>query len=118
MGLPTPYLYLFDHYATGVFQTDAQAFRLTDAGRAVAAGSTSLAFYDDTLALLYPDVLDALLAVLGAAGEHGIILEDAVHRVAVQSGQDGDTIRFHAALLLKRGAIAPCRPSAAKRETA
>lgn len=108
VGLPTPYLYLFDHYATGVIKAETQAFRLTDAGRAVADGSRSLALYDDTLALLHPDVLDGLLAALGAAGRHGAVLNDVVRNVAKHTGHDGDAIRFHAALLLKRGAIAPC----------
>lgn len=112
VGLPTPYLYLFDHYATGVFQAEAQAFRLTDLGRAVAGGDKSVAFYDDTLALLHPDVLDALLAELYTANGDCLILHDLLRRVARNTGQDGDTIRFHAALLLKRGAIVPCRAPA------
>jgi hypothetical protein len=118
LGLPTPYLYLFGHYGTGVFRADAQAFRITERGRAVAVGEESLAFYDDTLALLHPEIFDALLAVLGAADRDGAVLDEMVRHVADRTGRDGDTIRFHVALLLKRGAILPCPSPATTDETA
>jgi hypothetical protein len=109
LGLPTPYLTLFDHYASGVFRAEAHAFRLSTLGRAVANGQSGLAFYDDTLALLHQDVLDSLFADLGAAPQEGRVLSALVSRAAAATGKDEDTIRFHVALLLKRGALIPCR---------
>lgn len=110
IGLPMPYMHLFDHYATGVLQPSRHAVRLTEQGLAVAAGDTEVEFYDETLPLLREPLMQYLLETLWHNKENYVLMANLVDAAAAQTEADGDAAnddvtRFHIGLLLKRGLL-------------
>jgi glycosyltransferase involved in cell wall biosynthesis len=104
IGAPVPYLHLFEHYATGVFDLQRYGVTLCAQGRRVAAGEAEVKFYDETLALIRDEVLRAILATLSDT-QHYVQLEGLIRTIAEVTSADLDVVRFHVALLLKRGLL-------------
>lgn len=105
IGLPAPYLRLFDHYATGVIDPERQCVRLTDTGRAVLEGRQALRFYDETLCLLRQEVVDAALDALRRAEPAWALMRALVEAISSATGCAQEDVRYHLGLLLKRAVI-------------
>lgn len=105
LALPTPHNRLFHHYASHVVAPEHALVTLTERGRAILAGTEELRFYDETLPLLYPDVMSALFDGFHNAGDAALRLSELSGAVARATGRRNDDVLYHAALLWKRGVI-------------
>jgi hypothetical protein len=101
-GMAMPYLKGFRHYATQPLR-DEDRIALTSVGERVLSREEALTFYDETLPVLEPKAIQALLEVFGRFRERemGQAMEEA-QRV---SGAPMTRVRFGLALLLKRGVL-------------
>lgn len=106
LGLPTPYLDLHAHYATGVLRPDTARVRLTASGRAAFTGKTTLRFYDETVPLLRQEAVDAVARLLLDAADHGILLRTLASEVERCTRVASSDVLFHLALMLKQGLLA------------
>ncbi|MBI1755597.1 MAG: glycosyltransferase family 4 protein [Fimbriimonas ginsengisoli] len=107
LGLPTPYISIFGAYATHVLNGEVRV-RPTKHGNQVLRKQASLTFYDECLPLLRPDIFGALLERLGALNpitEPDMSFGSLVSGASFASNAAEDDVRFHAALLLKRGVM-------------
>lgn len=102
IGLPTPYLQLFNHYATGVLDPLQDSIRLNPTGRAVMNNRQPLQFYDELLPLLHQDIINSLFETLSKAGSRWLIISEITRTVSLATGKSEDDIRYHLGLLLKR----------------
>jgi hypothetical protein len=107
LGLPTPYRRMFHHYAANVADPDRHAFRLSRTGREVLENRRRLAFHNETLALLRPEVVGAVLKTLGSGEETRLTLRGLTETVGRQTGARLDDVTYHVAALLKRGLLEP-----------
>jgi glycosyltransferase involved in cell wall biosynthesis len=101
-GMAMPYLKGFRHYATAPL-TDDYRVALTPVGRRVLDREETLTFYDETLPMLEPKAIQALLEVFGRFGTYEV--GAAVESVQRASGAPESRVRFGLALLLKRGVL-------------
>jgi len=101
-GQAMPYSRLFGHYASHVL-TDDDELGLTAIGAQVLAKDEALAFYDETLPMLVPDSVVALLEAFagGVPRRIGAVVAEAASR----SRAPRDRVRFALNLLLKRGVL-------------
>lgn len=104
IGAPVPYLQLFGHYATGIMDPQRYGVALSAQGRAVAAGEVEVKFYDETLALIREPVLRGILATMSDT-LHYVQMEGLIGTIAELTSTDHDLVRFHMALLIKRGLL-------------
>ncbi|MGV3616640.1 MAG: glycosyltransferase family 4 protein [Fimbriimonas sp.] len=101
-GFAQPYFEMFRHYATQGVQDD-WAVGLTAMGRKIRRGEEALAFYDETLPVLEPSAVQALVERFSGSNE---LLVGAVVAAAVRAtGAPESRVRFALALLLKRGVL-------------
>ena len=105
LGLPTPLLRLFGHYATRIVDTARQTVRLTELGRAAATRREQLLIYADIAPMLRPGLVEAVLTGLMRVGARGVTIDDLCRAVADHCGVAEDDVRFVVALLLKRDMI-------------
>jgi hypothetical protein len=104
IGAPVPYLELFGHYASSVLDPDRHGVQLSAYGCEVAAGTAQVKFYDETVPLLREAVVEAVLATL-SQNTHYVSLGGLVRAISTSTSAQEDLVRFHLALLLKRGVL-------------
>lgn len=101
-GMAMPYLKGFRHYATQPLR-DEDRVGLTAVGAAVLRQDEALTFYDETLPVLEPKAVQALLECFGRLGSAEV--GAAVAEAQRMSGAPETRVRFGLALLLKRGVL-------------
>ncbi len=105
IGAPPPFARLFETYASHVIDLHADRVRLSDVGLKVAEGAETLAFYDETLPLIRPEVVHAAFGALRRAGCGWTAVGVLAKAVAAETGASEEDVRFHVGLLLKREAL-------------
>jgi glycosyltransferase involved in cell wall biosynthesis len=93
----------FSHYASEITPDDAQVV-LSVNGRDQIEGGETLFVYSDLQPLIYPAVFDFLLNVLNSANA-SLSLVTLCDQAAAKTGCAPTEVRFHLALLRKRGWI-------------
>lgn len=101
-GRAQPYFQAFRHYATQSLREEDRV-ALTAIGQRILKREETLAFYDETLPMLEPKAMQALLEVFGRFGVREVGI--AVTEVQRASGAPVSRVRFGLALLLKRGVL-------------
>ncbi|MEP6757338.1 MAG: glycosyltransferase family 4 protein [Chthonomonadales bacterium] len=104
LAFPTPYNYLISHYPTNVIDPKTVKVQLTEYGLAVVRGNSQLTFYDETLPLIYPAVINRIYEFLTSIRNVATVAEisNAVVKLTLV---EEDDIRYHVALLLKRSVL-------------
>lgn len=101
-GRAQPYFQAYRHYATQPLG-DEDRLALTPLGRRILNREETLAFYDETLPMLEPKSIQALLEVFGRYGVREVGTAVAEARRASRGPES--RCRFALALLLKRGVL-------------
>jgi hypothetical protein len=101
-GFAQPYFELFRHYATHAVADDT-VFGLTPRGERVWRREEALTFYDETLPVLEPSTVQALLEAF--AGGRELECGSAVAQASQATRAPESRVRFALALLLKRGVL-------------
>ncbi|HWD40719.1 MAG TPA: glycosyltransferase [Fimbriimonas sp.] len=112
IGLPVPFLQLFGTYPTHCVSAEMGAVRLTKLGAAILDGKERLQFYDETIPLVRPELMEVLMAKLRQAPQDWLNLGLLADEASAKSRLSRDLALFHIGLLLKRGVIEVPMPAA------
>ena len=104
-GLPVPYGALFAGYATSTLSLETSSVKLTVRGREAVQGKAKVDFYDETLPLLRPELVNSLLQVMGECGGGSKFIGTLAAEALQGTQLSLDQAIFHIALLTKRGIL-------------
>lgn len=104
LAFPTPFLKLFDNYATGVLEA-SRLVQLSPYGRKMITGEIGLGMYEEALAITHGNLFEALLRIVSDVEPQGISVSNLVAQAAQRTGSNLNDAMFHLGLLLKSDAV-------------